>query len=128
MAPTSPLRNQTLLFDADDTLWENNIYFERAISAFISYLDHRVHTAEEVREHLNRVEHATIAKLGYGMRSFRRSVDHLLSNSSLKHPSPTKNIAGSQVSRSPSPSRRSSSCRMSQPSSRNSPSVTRSTW
>jgi putative hydrolase of the HAD superfamily len=47
------LRDQNLLFDADDTLWENNIYFERAISAFISYLDHRVHTDEEVREHLN---------------------------------------------------------------------------
>ena len=27
---------QTLLFDADDTLWENNIYFEQAISSFIS--------------------------------------------------------------------------------------------
>ena len=53
-------RGQTLLFDADDTLWENNIYFERAIAAFISYLDHRVHTPEEVREHLNRVERATI--------------------------------------------------------------------
>jgi len=33
--------NQTLLFDADDTLWENNIYFERSIAAFISYLNHR---------------------------------------------------------------------------------------
>ena len=52
--------NQTLLIDADDTLWENNIYFERAITGFISYLDHRVHTPEEVRGHLNHVEHATI--------------------------------------------------------------------
>jgi len=25
---------QTLLIDADDTLWENNIYFERAIREF----------------------------------------------------------------------------------------------
>ena len=65
---------QTLLFDADDTLWENNIYFERAIAAFISYLDHRTHTAEEVRAHLNRVEHATIAAHGYGLKSFRRSL------------------------------------------------------
>ena len=64
----------TLLFDADDTLWENNIYFERAIAAFISYLDHRVHTREEVREHLNTCERATIAKYGYGLESFRRSL------------------------------------------------------
>ncbi len=66
--------NQTLLFDADDTLWENNIYFERAIAAFISYLDHRVHTGEEVRERLNLCERATIAKFGYGLTSFRRSL------------------------------------------------------
>ena len=72
--PTSRLPPQTLLFDADDTLWENNIYFERAIAAFISYLDHRVHTREEVREHLNTCEHATIAKYGYGLASFRRSL------------------------------------------------------
>ncbi|AEU36714.1 HAD family hydrolase [Granulicella mallensis] len=66
--------NQTLLFDADDTLWENNIYFERAIAAFISYLDHRVHSPEEVREHLNTCERATIAAHGYGLQSFRRSL------------------------------------------------------
>ena len=35
---------QTLLFDADDTLWENNIYFERAIAAFITCLDHKDHS------------------------------------------------------------------------------------
>ena len=40
------LRNQTLLIDADDTLWENNVYFERAIAAYISYLDHLPHTPE----------------------------------------------------------------------------------
>jgi putative hydrolase of the HAD superfamily len=66
--------NQTLLIDADDTLWENNIYFERAISSFISYLNHRVYTAEQVREHLNRCEHITITTHGYGLHSFRRSL------------------------------------------------------
>jgi putative hydrolase of the HAD superfamily len=65
---------QTLLFDADDTLWENNIYFERAIASFISYLDHRVHTPQEVRGHLNQVERATISAHGYGLQSFRRSL------------------------------------------------------
>ena len=65
---------QTLLFDADDTLWENNIYFERAIAAFISYMDHKVHTVEEVREHLNAVERQTVAAHGYGLKSFRRSL------------------------------------------------------
>jgi putative hydrolase of the HAD superfamily len=66
--------NQTLLIDADDTLWENNIYFERAIASFISFLDHQVHSAEQVREHLNACERATIAAHGYGLQSFRRSL------------------------------------------------------
>jgi putative hydrolase of the HAD superfamily len=66
--------HQTLLFDADDTLWENNIYFERAIASFITYLDHKVHTASEVRERLNACEHATIAVYGYGLKSFQRSL------------------------------------------------------
>jgi putative hydrolase of the HAD superfamily len=70
----SRLSHQTLLFDADDTLWENNIYFERAIASFITYLDHKVHTPEEVRARLNECEHATIAVHGYGLKSFRRSL------------------------------------------------------
>jgi len=63
-----------LLIDADDTLWENNIYFERAIASFISFLDHKVHTVEQVREHLNACDGATIAEHGYGLQSFRRSL------------------------------------------------------
>lgn len=65
---------QTLLIDADDTLWENNIYFERAIASFISYLNHRVYSSEQVREHLNHCEHATISARGYGLQSFRHSL------------------------------------------------------
>ena len=33
-------RMNWLLFDADDTLWENNIYFERAFDEFCEFLDH----------------------------------------------------------------------------------------
>lgn len=65
---------QTLLIDADDTLWENNIYFERAIAAFISYLDHREHTPEQVRLTLNEVERESILAQGYGLTSFRHSL------------------------------------------------------
>jgi len=61
---------QTLMIDADDTLWENNIYFERAIANFISFLNHRHFSAAEVRRKLNEVEHENIVKLGYGLHSF----------------------------------------------------------
>jgi putative hydrolase of the HAD superfamily len=65
---------QTLLIDADDTLWENNIYFERAITAFISFLNHHEYSPAEVRQTLNTVERETILAYGYGLTSFTRSL------------------------------------------------------
>ena len=65
---------QTLLIDADDTLWENNIYFERAIAKFISFLNHHAYTPEEVREILNDVERENIVTHGYGLHSFAHAL------------------------------------------------------
>ena len=65
---------QTLLIDADDTLWENNVYFERAIAAFISYLNHHEYSPAQVRTALNAVERETILAHGYGLTSFTRSL------------------------------------------------------
>jgi len=65
---------QTLLIDADDTLWENNVYFERAIAAFIGYLNHHSYAPGEVRQALNTVERETILAHGYGLTSFTRSL------------------------------------------------------
>lgn len=67
-------RFQALLIDADDTLWENNIYFERAIADFISFLNHRQLTPAEVREILNDVERECIVSHGYGLHSFARAL------------------------------------------------------
>jgi putative hydrolase of the HAD superfamily len=65
---------QTLLIDADDTLWENNIYFEAAIAKFITFLDHREHSPEAVRSVLNEVERDSIVTHGYGLQSFSHSL------------------------------------------------------
>ena len=65
---------QTLLIDADDTLWENNIYFERAIAKFISFLDHHEHSPDAVRLILNDVERESIVSHGYGLHSFSHSL------------------------------------------------------
>jgi putative hydrolase of the HAD superfamily len=64
----------TLLIDADDTLWENNIYFERAIGRFISFLNHHEYSAEQVREILNEVERENIVTHGYGLHSFAHAL------------------------------------------------------
>jgi putative hydrolase of the HAD superfamily len=73
MMPKFP-PGQTLLIDADDTLWENNVYFERAIAAFISYLNHHEYTPADVRQALNTAERETILSHGYGLSSFTRSL------------------------------------------------------
>ncbi len=65
---------QTLLIDADDTLWENNIYFERAIGRFISFLNHHEFSPEQVREVLNDVERECIITHGYGLHSFAHAL------------------------------------------------------
>lgn len=69
-----PFEQQILLIDADDTLWENNVYFERAIASFISFLNHREFTPAQVRAVLNDVERECIVKHGYGMHSFAHAL------------------------------------------------------
>lgn len=59
-----------LLIDADDTLWENNIFFEQAIHDFITFLDHSQLTREEVRAVLDEVERI----MGYGSANFTKSL------------------------------------------------------
>jgi putative hydrolase of the HAD superfamily len=73
MSPEAARRippGQYLLIDAGDTLWGNNIYFERAIANFISFLNHHEYTPEQVREVLYDVERENILQHGYGMHSF----------------------------------------------------------
>jgi putative hydrolase of the HAD superfamily len=65
---------QHLLIDADDTLWENNIYFERAFEAFCEFLDHSALTNEQVRDALDEIELANILVHGYGAENFGRNM------------------------------------------------------
>jgi putative hydrolase of the HAD superfamily len=63
-----------LLIDADDTLWENNIYFERAFDAFCDFLDHSALTPPQVREVLNEIELVNAKIHGYGSMNFGRNL------------------------------------------------------
>ena len=66
---------QTILIDADDTLWENNIFFEQTIDRFLSHLDPLGFTREYSRHILNETERRNIRQHGYGVKSFRRSLE-----------------------------------------------------
>jgi len=63
-----------LLIDADDTLWENNIYFERAFEDFVDFLDHSALNAAHVREVLNEIETVNAKVHGYGSKNFGRNM------------------------------------------------------
>src|ERR1700704_6058845 len=63
-----------LIFDADDTLWENNIYFERAFDNFVDFLDHSTLTPPQVRDVLNEIELANARIHGYGSLNFGRNL------------------------------------------------------
>jgi putative hydrolase of the HAD superfamily len=59
-----------LVFDADDTLWENNIYFERAFDDFCGFLNHSKLTPVQVRDVLNEIELVNAKIHGYGSKNF----------------------------------------------------------
>ena len=69
------MARHTLLIDADDTLWENNIFFEKTIEHFVTQLEHLGYTREYIRHILNETEKRNIRQHGYGVRSFRRSLE-----------------------------------------------------
>jgi putative hydrolase of the HAD superfamily len=65
---------QYLIIDADDTLWENNIYFERAFDDFLGFLSHSSMTPGEVRDVLDEIEAANAKIHGYGSMTFGRNL------------------------------------------------------
>ncbi len=68
------VERQYLIIDADDTLWENNIYFERAFDQFVEFLGHSSLAPEEVREVLDEIELANLKTHGYGTLNFARNL------------------------------------------------------
>src|SRR5229473_736914 len=69
------MRRSTLLIDADDTLWENNVFFEKLIEDFISLTEPAGYARDYIRRVLNETERRNIRQYGYGVRSFGRSLE-----------------------------------------------------
>jgi putative hydrolase of the HAD superfamily len=65
---------QHLIFDADDTLWENNIYFEEAFDEFCRYLNHSSLAPDEIRGILDEIERESNKIHGYGAVNFGRNL------------------------------------------------------
>lgn len=65
---------QVLIFDADDTLWENNVRFERVIDDFLHWVAHPTLDKTEIRAILDDIERANAPTLGYGSAMFLHSL------------------------------------------------------
>ena len=63
-----------LIFDADDTLWENNVYFEEAFEQFCVYLNHSTLNPVEIRSILDEIEIVNNQIHGYGAVNFGRNL------------------------------------------------------
>jgi len=64
----------TLVFDADDTLWENSVLFERVVEDYLDWLAHPRLDRASIRVILDDVERANIEVHGYGSACFLRSL------------------------------------------------------
>src|SRR5258707_2392689 len=73
-AQTGEMTRQFLIVDADDTLWENNIYFERAFEEFVAFLAHSSMPVQAVRDVLDDIERANARIHGYGSLNFGRNL------------------------------------------------------
>ena len=65
---------QTLIFDADDTLWENNVFFERALEDFMDWVAHPTLDRIQIRAIFTELEAANVVAHGYGSRVFLRTL------------------------------------------------------
>ena len=74
-----------LIFDADDTLWENNIYFERAFDDFCDFLSHSTLTPPQVRDVLNEIELVNSKIHGYGSINFGRNLQQAYQHLTERH-------------------------------------------
>jgi putative hydrolase of the HAD superfamily len=68
---------KVLIFDADDTLWENNVRFETVIDDYLAWLRHPTLDKTELRAILDDIEHANIPTLGYGSKALLQSLGQM---------------------------------------------------
>ncbi len=79
------MQRLNLLIDADDTLWENNIYFEKAFDDFCDFLNHSSLSPPQVREVLNEIELVNAKLHGYGSRNFGRNLQQAYQHLAERH-------------------------------------------
>jgi putative hydrolase of the HAD superfamily len=68
-------RGLTLFVDADDTLWESNIYFEAVVADYLALAERHGCAPEKARARLIEVERERVGRFGYGIANFQASLE-----------------------------------------------------
>jgi len=64
----------TLIVDADDTLWENEVFYEQCVAAFAELMAAQGFEREEAEHTASAVERERVPLVGYGPREFARNL------------------------------------------------------
>ena len=59
-----------IIFDADDTLWENNMYYVQAGSDFFDLISSAGFERAKVEQEFDALEIQVVEQLGYGSKNF----------------------------------------------------------
>ncbi len=59
-----------ILFDADDTLWENNVYYVRATEELLDLFEKAGFERQAIQEEFDRLELQVVRERGYGSHNF----------------------------------------------------------
>jgi len=81
---TRPTRH--LVFDADDTLWENNVVFEEITTHFVAWLQHPQGEEEGRRVHQD-INRALCQEHGYGTKTYIQALHETFERVSQRVPS-----------------------------------------
>ena len=68
MKKTSKIKK--LIFDADDTLWENNIYYINAGEDFVNLISKSGLSKEKIKQDFRSLERKVVKEMGYGSQNY----------------------------------------------------------
>ena len=73
-----------IIFDADDTLWENNIYYLKAANAFFDLLESENIHRNSAEAEFDKLELQVVNEFGYGSTNFVLILEELFKRFNLK--------------------------------------------
>ncbi len=79
---TKPEKKQfeVVLIDADDTLWENYFYFEKARETFLNFMEKQGFDRNEVNHYLNHFDTKRLEDIGFGSNGFKKAMEFTINH------------------------------------------------